>query len=82
MEPCELPKRSNLLLAALNTLDGTVIPMCEPRHRHEEWLKFLRLINRKTPKQLALHLIVDNYHGHPDVGCNLWGRRVPHAGKT
>jgi transposase len=57
------------LFAALNTLDGTVISMCEPHHRHEEWLKFLRLINRETPKHLALHLIVDNYgtHTHPDV---------------
>ena len=43
--------------------------MCEPRHRHEEWLKFLELIERKTPKHLGLHLIVDNYatHTHPDV---------------
>lgn len=60
------------LFAALNTLDGTVISMCQPRHRHTEWLKFLRLIDRKTPKHLALHLlhlIVDNYatHKHPDV---------------
>ena len=49
------------LFAALNTLDGTVISMCQPQHRHEEWLQFLRLIQRKTPKQLTLHLIVDNY---------------------
>jgi transposase len=57
------------LFAALNTLDGTVISMCQERHRHEEWLKFLRLIDRKTPKQLQLHLIVDNYstHKHPEV---------------
>ena len=44
-----------MLFAALNTLDGTVISMCEPRHRHEEWLKFLKLIDRKTPKHLSLH---------------------------
>ncbi len=57
------------LFAALNTLDGTVISMCQERHRHEEWLKFLRLIERRTPKHLQLHLIVDNYatHKHPDV---------------
>ena len=57
------------LFAALNTLDGSVISMCQPRHRHAEWLKFLRLIDRKTPKHLTLHLIVDNYatHTHPDV---------------
>src|SRR4029077_7898749 len=57
------------LFAALNTLDGSVISMCQPRHRHGEWLKFLRLIDRRTAKHLSLHLIVDNYatHSHPDV---------------
>jgi len=57
------------LFAALNTLDGTVISMCQQQHRHAEWLQFLRLIQRKTPKHLQLHLIVDNYgtHTHPDV---------------
>ena len=57
------------LFAALNTLDGSVISMCQPRHRHGEWLRFLRLIERKTPKHLTLHLIADNYatHNHPEV---------------
>ena len=57
------------LFAALNTLDGSVISMCQPRHRNAEWLKFLRHIDRKTPKHLTLHLIVDNYatHTHPAV---------------
>ncbi|PNG48944.1 MULTISPECIES: IS630 family transposase [unclassified Variovorax] len=57
------------LFAALNTLDGTVISMCQQQHRHAEWLQFLRLIQRRTPKHLQLHLIVDNYgtHTHPDV---------------
>jgi transposase len=57
------------LFAALNTLDGKVISMCQPRHRHTEWLKFLRLIDRTTPKALTLHLVVDNYatHKHPEV---------------
>ena len=57
------------LFAALNTLDCIVISMGQQRHRHGEWLKFLRLIDRKTPKHLSLHLIVDNYatHTHPDV---------------
>ncbi len=45
------------LFAALNTLDGRVISMCQPRHRHGEWLKFLRLIDRRTPKHLSLHLL-------------------------
>lgn len=57
------------LFAALNTLDGKVISMCQDRHRHQEWLTFLRLIDRQTPKYLKLHLIVDNYatHKHPKV---------------
>lgn len=57
------------LFAALNTLDGKVIGQCLPRHRHQEFLQFLRTINRQTPKELDLHLIVDNYgtHSHPEV---------------
>jgi len=57
------------LFAALNTLGGTVISMCQDRHRHEEWLTFLRLIDRKTPKRVQSHLIADNYsaHKHPEV---------------
>ena len=57
------------LFAALNTLDGKVIGQCLPRHRHQEFLQFLRTINRQTPKGLDLHLILDNYatHNHPAV---------------
>ena len=57
------------LFAALNTLDGKVIGQCLPRHRHQEFLKFLRTIDRQTNKGLDLHLIVDNYgtHTHPKV---------------
>lgn len=57
------------LFAALNVLDGTVIGTCYPRHRHEEFLKFLRKIDRQTPDGMNLHLIVDNYgtHKHPNV---------------
>jgi transposase len=57
------------LFAALNTLDGKVIGQGLPRHRHQEFLKFLRILDRHTPKQIDLHLILDNYstHNHPDV---------------
>ena len=57
------------LFAALNTLDGTVISMCDDRHRHQEWLKFLRVIDDVTPPRKQLHLIADNYatHKHPKV---------------
>ena len=52
-----------------STLDGAVIGRCEPRHRHVEWLRFLRQIDRETPKDKSLHLICDNYatHKHPKV---------------
>lgn len=57
------------LFAALNVLDGTVIGSCFDRHRHEEFLKFLREVDRQTPTGMDLHLIVDNYatHKHPKV---------------
>jgi transposase len=57
------------LFAALNVLTGVVIGQCLPRHRHEEFLKFLRTIDNQVPKHLAVHLILDNYatHNHPDV---------------
>lgn len=57
------------LFAALNVLDGQVIAQCQARHRHTEWLKFLRQIDRETPKYKTLHLICDNYatHKHPVV---------------
>lgn len=57
------------LFAAMNTLDGTVISMCDDRHRHQEWLKFLRVIDQVTPDTKQIHLIADNYatHKHPKV---------------
>lgn len=57
------------LFAALNVAEGTVIGTCYPRHRNEEFLKFMRKINRETPKDMDLHLILDNYgtHNHPNV---------------
>ena len=57
------------LFAALNVLDGQVISQCQQRHRHVEWLKFLRQIDRETPKDKAQHLIADKYatHKHPKV---------------
>ena len=57
------------LFAALDVLTGTVISQCMPRHRHQEWLKFLKTIDRQVPKDLQIHLILDNYatHKHDDV---------------
>jgi transposase len=57
------------LFAALNVLDGQVISQCQQRHTHVQWLKFLKQIDRETPKDKTLHLICDNYatHKHPTV---------------
>ncbi|MHB8796575.1 MAG: IS630 family transposase [Candidatus Nanopelagicales bacterium] len=57
------------LFAALDVATGTVFGQCLPRHRHEEFLTFLRTIDRNVPKALAVHLILDNYatHKHPNV---------------
>lgn len=65
------------LFAALNTLDGTVISMCDDRHRHQEWLRFLKVIDDLTPSNKTLHLILDNYatHKHPKV--QKWLTRHP-----
>lgn len=65
------------LFAALNTLDGTVLGTQMKRHRHQEWIQFLELIDVQTPATKELHLIVDNYatHKHPKV--NLWLKKHP-----
>ena len=65
------------LFAALSTLDGKVISTCMQRHRHQEWIKFLKLIDEQTPAELDLHLIADNYatHKHPKV--QSWLKRHP-----
>ncbi|MDT4850309.1 IS630 family transposase ISPpu1 [compost metagenome] len=57
------------LFAALDYAQGRLISSLETQHRHQEWLAFLKKINRETPKDLQLHLIVDNYatHKHPTV---------------
>ena len=65
------------LFAAMDALDGTVISLCDDRHRHQEWLKFLRMIDQGTPQEKDLHMIVDNYatHKHPKV--QRWLARHP-----
>lgn len=57
------------LFAALNYLEGKLITQIAEQHRHQEWLTFLKKIDRETPKGLDVHLIADNYgtHKHPDV---------------
>jgi hypothetical protein len=57
------------LFAALNMAEGSLLSTYLPRHRPQEWLRFLRLIDRQVPQGTALHLIADNYamHQHPTV---------------
>jgi len=60
------------LFAALNVLTGAVLGQCLPRHRHEEFLKFLATIDRATPKGLDVHLILDNYSTHKHANVAAW----------
>ena len=63
------------LFAAIDMTRGKVIASCMPRHRHQEWITFLKQIDAQTPSRLDLHLILDNYatHKHPKV--KAWLRR-------
>jgi transposase len=69
-----------MLFAALSTLDGSVTATCTEHHRHQEWLKFLRLIDHQTPAAKQLHLIVDKYATHKHPAVQRWTarrKRVP-----
>jgi len=65
------------LFAAIDVLAGKVIGDCYKRHRHQEFLRFLRRLNREFPGKRSLHLVMDNYgtHGTPEV--KAWLRRHP-----
>lgn len=65
------------LFAALNVLTGMVIGQCLPRHRHQEFLKFLRTIDREVPNGLQIHLILDNYNTHKHVNVQQWLAKHP-----
>ena len=64
------------LFAALNVLNGAILASCKARHRHQEFLSFLREIDKAVPAQLNIHCIVDNYgtHKHPKVKAWLAAR--------
>ena len=65
------------LFSALNTLEGTVIAECMPRHRHQEYLRFLKKIDREVPANLDVHIIVDNYATHKHPVIKRWLKRHP-----
>jgi transposase len=63
------------LFAALSMLDGRVIGQCQPRHRHQEFVKFLRQLDREFPGKRELHLILDNYGTHKTAEVQAWLKR-------
>src|SRR5207244_12243724 len=65
------------LSAALDVTAGQIIGTCMQRHRHQEWIKFLKLIDAQTPPDMELHLIVDNYSTHKHKKVKSWLRRHP-----
>jgi transposase len=65
------------LFAAMVTLDGRVIGDCMPRHRHQEFIRFLKTIDFETPPEMDLHLIVDNYGTHKHPRVQSWMKRHP-----
>jgi putative transposase len=65
------------LFAALDIANGQVITQCKPRHRHQEFLSFLRHLEANTPADLDLHLIVDNYATHKHPRVRAWLARRP-----
>ena len=65
------------LFAALSYLDGKIISRTEAKHTHVEWLRFLKQIDRESPKELQLHLIVDNYCTHKHENVRKWLDKHP-----
>ena len=63
------------LFAALNTANGEVYHLCQLRHRHQEWLKFLRMIDRTVPADKQPHIICDNYGTHKHERVQRWLER-------
>jgi transposase len=65
------------LFAALNYLDGKLISRTERHHTHVEWLRFLRQIDRETPRGMAIHVIADNYATHKHKRVKAWLSKHP-----
>jgi transposase len=65
------------LFAAIEMAEGKIIATCMDKHRHQEWIKFLKLIDKGTPPELDIHLIVDNYATHKHEKVKNWMKRHP-----
>ena len=64
-----------LKLSTLEVFSGEVIGECKQRHRHQEFLSFLKTVEKQTPKELDLHVIVDNYSTHKHQKVKNWLKR-------
>ena len=60
------------LFAALDVATGQILAQCKPRHRHQEFLSFLKHIDANVPPDLDVHLVVDNYNTHKHVKVKRW----------
>jgi transposase len=65
------------LFAALEVLQGRVIGQCYERHRHQEFLQFLRCLDQEFPGEVRLHLVMDNYGTHKQPKVQAWLKRHP-----
>ena len=65
------------LFAAIELAQGQLIGTCMSRHRHQEWIKFLKLVDQQTPPDLDLHLIADNYFTHKTPQVQRWLKKHP-----
>jgi transposase len=65
------------LFAALNVLEGKVIGQCHARHRHQEWLQFLRRLDGEFAQEIPLHLVMDNYGTHKEPRVQAWLKKHP-----
>ena len=65
------------LFTALNILDGTVVTQLHKRHRHQEFLIFLRSVNANVPEELDVHVVLDNYGTHTHATVQRWLLRHP-----
>ena len=65
------------LFAAMNVLDGTVIGRNMQRHRHQEFIRFLNVVERQVPAGKTIHAIIDNYAAHKHPNVRRWLERNP-----
>jgi transposase len=65
------------LFAALDYLEGKILAHSSQRHRHQEWIEFLKAIDREVPAHLQIHLILDNYATHKTPAVKRWLKRHP-----